>query len=421
MKHFTSSLRRLARALLFLMMMALATPSVSAGWRTDDEPRSAPTAGEKGQALTAASSERAQQDKRAQTIIKASKTATARYVKKIKRTWPQAEISSSSSWVTYSEDFKAKTVVDYAANEIRVSLDRPSNGGRIDFIRTNERVRKQLVRLLRMKIRDGYEKDPVSVEVHRSMKDSKDLLAQLPDELIMSELFPVVNPTAAQIDRLARQLLKEAVISYSQGLAGLLASLPSGLDKKITYSIPMPKDRMLKKAKQYKAYVYEYAKQLNVPADLVFAIIHTESHFNPMARSHIPAFGLMQIVPGTAGRDATKVLFDESKVLSPSYLYNPKQNIQIGTAYLNLLYYRYMAGVNDPTSRLLCTIAAYNAGSVSVAKAFTSLGSMTKAAPIINSMSPQKVLARLKSRLPAKETQDYVRKVMQRQKMYQRI
>ena len=48
----------------------------------------------------------------------------------------------------------------------------------------------------------------------------------------------------------------------------------------------------------------------------------------------------MQIVPHTAGKDATNHLFGEGKILAPSYLYKPENNISIGAAYLYVLHYR---------------------------------------------------------------------------------
>ena len=83
----------------------------------------------------------------------------------------------------------------------------------------------------------------------------------------------------------------------------------------------------------------------------------------------MPAYGLMQIVPESAGKDATQQLFGQPKLLAPSYLYNSDNNIQVGTTYLNILYYRYLRKIENPTSRLYCTIAAYNTGAGNVAKA----------------------------------------------------
>ena len=154
---------------------------------------------------------------------------------------------------------------------------------------------------------------------------------------------------------------------------------------------------------------------------LVFAIIETESAFNPMAKSPIPAYGLMQIVPRSAGMDATKQLFGEERILSSSYLYNSEQNIEIGTTYLNILYYRYLSKVENPESRLYCVIAAYNTGAGNVAKAFTGNRKLSAALPLINQITPAEVYEKLRNDLPYEETQKYIVKVTDRIEKYEAL
>ncbi|MGL4628533.1 MAG: transglycosylase SLT domain-containing protein, partial [Cetobacterium sp.] len=135
-------------------------------------------------------------------------------------------------------------------------------------------------------------------------------------------------------------------------------------------------------------------------------------------RSHIPAYGLMQIVPVSAGKDISKRLYGEVRIFTPEYLYNGEKNIEAGVNYLNLLYYSYLKGVKDPISRKYCTIAAYNTGSGNVAKAFTGNTNLSKALPIINSMSSKEVYNKLLKDLPYAETKGYLKKVTERDKYY---
>ena len=126
----------------------------------------------------------------------------------------------------------------------------------------------------------------------------------------------------------------------------------------------------------------------------------------------------MQIVPATAGRDASRKLFRKPKLLSAQFLYNPKQNIQVGSAYLNMLYFDYLKDIKSPQSRLYYTIAAYNGGASNVAKAFTGKASFRDAIGVINEMTPEQVLERLTTQSPSQETRDYLQRVLQRSALY---
>ena len=61
---------------------------------------------------------------------------------------------------------------------------------------------------------------------------------------------------------------------------------------------------MRRQAEQYRPVVEKYADRYNLSPDLVFAIIYTESDFDPDLISNRSAHGLMQVVPDTAGSAA---------------------------------------------------------------------------------------------------------------------
>lgn len=104
--------------------------------------------------------------------------------------------------------------------------------------------------------------------------------------------------------------------------------------KKAYYvEIPMVKDQIDIRGYKYASIVRKASRKYDIPEDLIYAIIKTESSFNPYAVSWANAYGLMQVVPKTAGRDVFKLVKNRSGEPSPEYLFNPENNIDTGTAY----------------------------------------------------------------------------------------
>ncbi|MCK9240242.1 murein transglycosylase domain-containing protein [Desulfocurvus sp.] len=170
------------------------------------------------------------------------------------------------------------------------------------------------------------------------------------------------------------------------------------------------------RAARYAALVREQARRFAVSENLIYAIMKTESDFNPFAVSSAPAFGLMQIVPGTAGADVTRMLTGSKGQPSKEFLFEPANNVLYGTAYLHILDTRHLAAVTDPVAREYCVIAAYNGGSGAVLRSFDA--DRAKAAARINALGPARVYEHLRSRLPAQETRRYLAKVMEAKKLF---
>jgi hypothetical protein len=94
-----------------------------------------------------------------------------------------------------------------------------------------------------------------------------------------------------------------------------------------------------------------YSKEQEVDPALVQALIREESFFRPDVRSPANAFGLMQLLHGTA-RD---IAAGSSLKVKVRDLYDPEINIRLGLQYLKTLLDRY-------DGRLYLALAAYNAG-----------------------------------------------------------
>jgi membrane-bound lytic murein transglycosylase C len=188
--------------------------------------------------------------------------------------------------------------------------------------------------------------------------------------------------------------------------------------KSVAVSFKLVPGHLKVRAERFRPMINKYAKRYGVFPPLVFAVMHTESAFNPRARSHVPAYGLMQLVPRSGGRDAYRYVYKADKLLGSQYLYDPEKNIELGIAYLHIIGDRYLGRIKDPTSRLYCTMAAYNTGAGNVSRAFRNGTSVRLAAPIINAKTSDEVYAQLCTRLPYEETRNYVKRVRDRMPLY---
>ena len=138
------------------------------------------------------------------------------------------------------------------------------------------------------------------------------------------------------------------------------------------------------------------AEHYDFPPSLIYAIIHTESKFNPEAISTADAKGLMQITDDTY-RWACKRAGEEST--TPDDLYNPASNIRIGCYVLSLLYEQF--------TETETVLAAYNAGQGRVREWLSDPAYSKDGKTLYN--------------IPYEETENYVRRVINTQAKYQKL
>ncbi|PAJ73395.1 lytic murein transglycosylase [Pseudoalteromonas sp. NBT06-2] len=167
---------------------------------------------------------------------------------------------------------------------------------------------------------------------------------------------------------------------------------------------------------KYSEYVLKAAKQYHISPALIYAVIDTESSFNPYAVSHANAYGLMQVIPSTAGRDVYKLEKSRSGQPTKSILMQPKHNIDIGTAYLKILNTRYLKAIKHQQSREYTIISAYNGGAGNVLKTYDS--NRATAMKKINAQSPPNVYKKLRYEHPLSESRRYLEKVTKAKSKY---
>ena len=150
--------------------------------------------------------------------------------------------------------------------------------------------------------------------------------------------------------------------------------------------------------RKYHDIVTKYSVEYNIPEYIIFAVIKTESGFDPLAKSSAGAMGLMQMMPSTFEWLTGEEHLNEG--LSSDSLYDPEVSIRYGTYYLCYLHAKF--------DRIWDTaIAAYNGGEGNVAKWLSDPeysdgeGNLTY--------------------IPFDETRSYVDKVSSASEMYQKL
>lgn len=144
----------------------------------------------------------------------------------------------------------------------------------------------------------------------------------------------------------------------------------------------------------------EYSlKHHKVDRALVFAFARKESKFQADVKSYAGAYGLLQIMPGTAALVENDPSFNKK----PKQLLDPAVNLRVGQKYIQRL-----METKATEGDLLRTIAAYNAGAGPVKDAMSSLGTDADAILIMES-------------IPVAQTRQYVEEVAANYWIYRQL
>ena len=328
----------------------------------------------------------------------------ANYKKELLEYWKKPELSSKKKWISYSKDKKSRSKVNFEKNNYTVEVIAK------DAREAKKRLQERISYIASKNTKEVIQSDPLQKKVAQLSKNPEVAHSKVKATPILAPLLFKKKPTKKDADNYAKNVVDTHTIIKKES---------KKKDENVyKVTVKLPKNSKIRLSQTYQADVAKNYRRFKLQKELLFAIMQTESDFNPFAKSHIPAFGLMQIVPRSAGRDSYKFLFNKDKKPSATYLYDSKNNIEMGSAYLHILYYRYLKKIKDPQSRLYCTIAAYNTGAGNIAWAFTKTHNMNKAAPKINALTPNEVYNRLLSDLKYDEPKHYLKRVTKRMKVY---
>lgn len=206
---------------------------------------------------------------------------------------------------------------------------------------------------------------------------TQEVLSQFPDADLTAVQAAMDKRTQAQWDIAARQAEVRGATLQNQNQEALADALglgkrpspgqftsemgnlpnPAGYDDFVNSSaVTRDLPAFSKNIAPYENVIMDLSKEYRIPPALIMSMIWKESLGNPKAESKTGAYGLMQLVKGTA-RDMKVDRYD------------PVQNLRGGVKYMRLLLDRY-------DNNLERALAAYNAGMGAIERAEKETGSI---------------------------------------------
>ncbi len=377
----------------------------------------------------------------------AEKAAFEKFKEDVERQWEEFKGSTAKTYVSYDGDLQSRASIDYENGHlfIEVIIDEetadieginyykskrndsyrygyggPSLFGNFLFIlntsfypwpQTAGHVSKELSESERKPLFQGLAKSKLIQKLVKVLSETDNRGDSILDDQLADENGSEIN--AANAEKFAEKNIS-GQLEASKDYTG-----KDGKKRKsFSFSLDLKPGHQKSRMNKYRKEIVKQSKRFNIEPSIAMAITETESSFNPKATSHIPAYGLMQLVPKSGARDAYQYVYDKDKFLGKRYLYNSDNNIELGCAYLAKIRYNYFKRIKDDEKAYMCSVAAYNTGIGNVAKALTGKGKLKPATDEANSMSSEKLYKTLRKDLKHKEARDYLERVWSKKDKY---
>jgi len=344
------------------------------------------------------------------------------FKEEVEKKWDSFRFSSPTEYVDYDNDLSARAAIDFENGvveiEVLIEEDSPETTEvKDDKTKLNNQDQPSAINRQEQNAAKDKQDNKAKLKLQEKLKQISTKLASDKKPILKDQLQTKSGKKVTQKN--IAVFVKTTIQSQKLKLRKIISK--DGKTRiKYTAKVYMPPDHLDKRAERFKSEVIKQSKRFEIDPAIAFAIMHTESSFNPNARSHIPAFGLMQLVPSSGARDAYNYVYKKDKLLKGKYLYNPENNIELGCAYIRKIRYGYFKAIKDDVSAYYCTISAYNTGIGNVAKTFTGETKIKPAVAKINQRNSKQVYQYLLKNLPYDETKNYLVKVTDRIDLYQK-
>ena len=377
------------------------------------------------------------------------------FKKAVEEKWQDFKAPSKKEYVEYDDDLDSRASVDFEKGEITVEVtveeDIPDPVSQpVNEVENNvpkqETKQAPIRQMTQEKKKDTEPKSLKSIvektktpefQKEKPQQRSPEVKKKISDQKLQRKLADILKAKGDDgkpmlnkqvVDKKGKTVTPATAKAYASELvanAPVATKTYKAKDGKkrtvYTVKIPMKSDHINTRADRYKQEVLKQSKRFNIDPIIAFAVMETESAFNPKAKSHIPAYGLMQLVPKSGARDAYLYVYKKDKFLDGDYLYKPGNNIELGCAYLAKIRHQYFKSIKDDERAYICVVPAYNTGIGNVAKALVNQAKLKPASQKANSMSPDQLYKKLHKDLKYKEARDYLERVWSRKDKYAKL
>ena len=298
--------------------------------------------------------------------------------REIERKWDRAHRSSDKEWVDYSPSYEARSAVDFEQGVIAITVLVPigeagsSQADPGEVLLAMKEAQAEASTAGAPRLAAAAATDPASVMIARAAlpaawakiiqqfeqvfsKEASTGRPVLANQVVAKSGAPVAPQTAKAF--VESDVLPQAVVDDKpmQGQDGVTRA-------QVTAQIPLASNHLQLRAQLYRDDVAAQAKRHGLDPRLLFAIIHTESYFNPLAQTPAPSYGLMLLVPRGPARDAYNYLYQNDIVLDDAYLQDPTRNVELGAAFLHLLRRQLVPNMEEGDKKNYLVACAYTWG-----------------------------------------------------------
>ena len=292
--------------------------------------------------------------------------------------WDRAHQSTSKDWVDYSDTYEARSTVDFEKGVIEITVLVPigetgsSHADPAAVLLAMKDIQAEAGAAGSPGLAAASAADPASVMIARAaMPAAWAKIVQQFEQVFSKEARAgrpvlanqVVAKSGAPVAPQAAKSFVESEVIPNAVVEDKPMQAQDGVTRaQVTAKVPLAPDHLQKRAQLYQDDVAAHAKRHGLDPRLLFAIIHTESYFNPLAQTPAPAYGLMLLVPRGPARDAYNYLYKDDIVLDDNYLQDPARNVELGAAYLHLLRRQLVPNMEEGEKKNYLVACAYTWG-----------------------------------------------------------